>query len=367
MSDPYTDIQLIDKKGLRQDGRKMDELRPVKIEAGVLKRANGSCYLEWGENKVIAGVYGPREVHPRHMQNPLRGIVRARYNMAPFSVGDRKRPGPDRRSTEISKLLSEALERVVLTDRFPRTTVDVFIEVLEASAGTRCAGLTAASVALADAGIPMKDLVPSVASGKIDGHLVLDLGKAEDNFGEADVPFAMVPRTGEVVLLQMDGHLTQDEFDTILEMNRVASMEIYEIQKAALVTRYSSFTEEGEEEEKPAKEEPTKEEPAKEKPSKEEPAKEKPSKEKPAKEKPAKEEPAKEEPVKEEPPKEKPSKEEPAKEEPAKEEPAKEAPAKEKPAKEEATDVEKAIAEVEDIIDEAAAKAVTDEPEGGDK
>ncbi len=253
MSDPYTDIQLIDDKGLRLDGRRLDELRPIKIKAGVLDRADGSCYLEWGDNKVLAGVYGPREVHPRHMQNPLRGIVRARYNMTPFSVGERKRPGPDRRSTEISKLISEALENVVLTDRFPRTTVDVFIEILEASAGTRCAGLTAASVALADAGIPMKDLVPSVASGKIDGKVVLDLGKAEDNFGEADVPFAMVPRTGEVVLLQMDGHLTQEEFAQILEMNRKAALEIYEIQKAALVERYSSFTEEGEASEEPKK------------------------------------------------------------------------------------------------------------------
>ncbi len=175
MSDPYTDVQLIDKKGLRLDGRKLDELRPIKIKVGVLNRADGSCYLEWGENKVIVGVYGPREVHPRHMQNPMRGIVQARYNMVSFSVTERKRPGPDRRSSEISKLLSEALECVVLTDRFPRTTVDVYIEVVQASAGTRCAGLTAASVALADAGIPMRDMVASVASGKIDDKLVLDL------------------------------------------------------------------------------------------------------------------------------------------------------------------------------------------------
>jgi exosome complex component RRP41 len=246
MSDPDTDVQLIDKKGLRLDGRKLDELRPIKIEVGVLKRADGSCYLEWGENKVIVGVYGPREVHPRHMQNPMRGIVQARYNMVSFSVSERKRPGPDRRSSEISKLLSEALEHVVLTDRFPRTTVDVYIEVVQASAGTRCAGLTAASVALADAGIPMRDLIASVASGKVGDKLVLDLGQKEDNFGQADVPFAMVGRTGEVVLLQMDGHLTIEEFDTIMEMNRKASLEVYEIQKAALQDRYSSFTEEGE-------------------------------------------------------------------------------------------------------------------------
>jgi len=241
MSDPYSNMKLVDENGVRLDGRRLDELRPIRIEAGVLNRADGSCYLEWGNNKVLVGVYGPREVHPKHMQNPLRGIVQARYNMASFSVSERKRPGPDRRAVEISKITSEALEAVVLVDQFPRTTVDVYIEVLEASAGTRCAGLTAASVALADAGIPMKDMVVAIASGKIGKHLALDIGRAEDNFGQADVPFGVIPRTGEVVLLQMDGHLTKEEFETILEMNMRAAMQVYELQKAALVRRYSAF------------------------------------------------------------------------------------------------------------------------------
>ncbi|MCK4366115.1 MAG: exosome complex exonuclease Rrp41, partial [Thermoplasmatales archaeon] len=125
--------------GKRLDGRKPDELREIKIEAGVLHRAEGSCYLEWGGNKVIAAVYGPREAIPRHTQNPLRAIVNARYNMAAFSVDDRKRPGPDRRSREISKVISEALENVILLERFPRASIDVNIEVLDAEAGTRCA------------------------------------------------------------------------------------------------------------------------------------------------------------------------------------------------------------------------------------
>ncbi len=70
MSGMTTDIDLIDDNGIRIDGRKADELRPLKIEAGVLKRADGSAYVEWGKNKVLAAVYGPRECHPRHMQNP---------------------------------------------------------------------------------------------------------------------------------------------------------------------------------------------------------------------------------------------------------------------------------------------------------
>lgn len=232
------EIQLVDDSGRRLDGRALDELRPIRIEAGVLKRADGSAYIEWGDNRVLAAVYGPREAHPRHLQDPARALVQCRYNMAPFSVSDRKRPGPDRRSVEISKVAGEAFAAVVFTEQFPRTSVDIFIEVLQADAGTRCAGITAASVALADAGVPMRDLVASCASGKIAGQVALDLNKEEDNFGDADCPMAVVPRTGEIVLLQMDGHLMEDEFDRAMKLSMNAAMKIYEMQKEALRRRY---------------------------------------------------------------------------------------------------------------------------------
>jgi exosome complex component RRP41 len=233
------DMVLVDANGVRLDGRKLDELRPIRIEAGVLERADGSAYIEWGNNKVYAAVYGPREVHPRHDQSPTKAIVRCRYSMAPFSVDDRKRPGPDRRSQEISKVISEAFTAVVFTEQFPRTAIDVFMEVVQADAGTRCAALTAAAVALADAGIPMRDLVVAVASGKINGKVALDLNKAEDNFGEADCPMGIVPSTGEVVLLQMDGHLTRDEWVQALEYNQSAVKVINELQKDALRRRWA--------------------------------------------------------------------------------------------------------------------------------
>lgn len=231
------ELKVNDEK-VRADGRKFDELRPIKIEAGILKRADGSAYIEWGNNKILAAVYGPREVHPRHLQDPSKAIVQCRYNMAAFSVGERKRPGPDRRSVEISKVSSEALERVVFTEQFPRTTVDVYIEVLQADAGTRCAGLTAASVALADAGIPMSDLITACAVGKVNGEVVLDLCKEEDNNGEADMPVALMPRTQEIVLLQMDGHFTPEEFDKALELVKKGCDEVYFHQKNALLKKY---------------------------------------------------------------------------------------------------------------------------------
>ena len=226
------------KDGLRIDGRKPDEIRPIKIEAGVLYRADGSCYLEWGGNKVLAAVYGPREAIPRHIQDPTKALVNARYNMASFSVKERKRPGPDRRSTEISKVTSEALENVIFTELFPRTTIDVNIEVLDAEAGTRCAGITAAAVALADAGIPMRDIPVACAAGKVDGVVVLDLSAEEDQQGDADLPIAIAPRSEEILLLQMDGHLTYKEFEEALELALKGAKYVSKLQKEALMKKY---------------------------------------------------------------------------------------------------------------------------------
>jgi len=228
------DVVLI-KDGVRLDGRRFDELREVKMEVGVLKRAQGSAYLEWGKNKVMAAVYGPRELYPKFMQDPTKANVRCTYNLAPFSVDDRKRPGPDRRSVEISKVCAEALASVIQVKNYPNAVIDVFVEVLQADAGTRCAGLTAASLALADAGIPMKDLVASCAAGKVNGEVVVDMFKDEDNYGDADLPLAILPRTGEIVLLQMDGKMTRTEFSKAIQLAMGGAMKIYEMQKQALM------------------------------------------------------------------------------------------------------------------------------------
>jgi exosome complex component RRP41 len=239
-------IELI-KDGKRLDGRGFEELRPIKIEVDVLKRADGSCYFEIGNNKALAAVYGPREMHPRHLQDAKTAVVTYRYNMAPFSVDDRKRPGTDRRSVEISKVSREAIDPVILKEYYPKTAIDIYVELLQSDAGTRTAGINAASIALADAGIPMRDLVSSVAVGKIEGEVVLDLNAAEDNHGEADMPVAMVARTGIITMLQMDGRFTKDEFERGLKLAINACREIYGLQRTALIEKYSESIGGGEE------------------------------------------------------------------------------------------------------------------------
>ncbi len=230
--------------GKRVDGRDFDELRPIKIEAGVLKNADGSAYLEWGNNKILAGVYGPKEVFPRHMADPSKAIIKCRYTMAPFSsLADHGRTGPNRRSIEISKVTKEVFENVVILSEFPNSEIDIFIEVLQGDGGTRAAGITAASVALANAGIYMKDLVYAVSAGRIEDKIVLDFNMIEDNYSEADMPIAVAPRNNDILLLQMDGGLSKEQLKEAVGMVLEAGKKISVLQKAALNDNYKKATE----------------------------------------------------------------------------------------------------------------------------
>ncbi len=240
--------KLIDENGIRTDGRKVDELRPMKLSVGVLSNADGSAYLEQGKNKILAAVYGPREVHPRHLALPDRALLRCRYHMAPFSVEERKSPAPSRRELELSKVIREALEPTIFLEQYPRTSIDLFVEVLQAHGGTRCAGITVASLALADAGIPMRDLVVACASGKVGGKIVLDLNDIEDKEGEADVPVAFMPNLNAITLLQMDGLLTIEEFEKALDIAIEGCRRTYALQKETLKAMYVAIKEGVEEE-----------------------------------------------------------------------------------------------------------------------
>jgi exosome complex component RRP41 len=226
----------------RLDKRKLDETRPIEAKVGIIKRADGSAMFKIGETIAYAAVYGPRSMFPRFLQNPQKGTLRVNYNMMPFSGhGDRVRPGPSRRSKEISMVTQKALLPVVDLKDFPNAVVDVFIELPQTDAGTRCAGICAASMALADAGIKMKDLVASVAVGVLDGTVVADMNYDEEaHEGEvADIPVAVLPNSGKISLLQMDGLNTKENLGKALELAKKVCMDIYEIQKKALKEKFT--------------------------------------------------------------------------------------------------------------------------------
>jgi exosome complex component RRP41 len=229
---------LIDENGKRTDGRALDELREVKITVGSVKNADGSAFIEFGRNKVLAAVYGPREVHPKHMALPDRCVLRCRYHMSPFSTDTRKNPAPSRREVEISKVMREALEPALMLEDYPRAAIDVYVEVLQSDGGSRCAGITAASVALADAGINMRDLVAACAAGKVDDKIVLDINDVEDKEGGADMPVAYMPRLDQVTLLQLDGRMSPDQFNECMDKAILGCKMVYEIQRQALMQKY---------------------------------------------------------------------------------------------------------------------------------
>lgn len=232
--------KLIDENGLRTDGRRWDELRPIKIEVGTLHNADGSAYIEFGKNKIVAAVYGPKEMHPKHMLLPDRAVLKCRYHMAPFSVDERKNPAPSRREIEISKVIREAIQPALILEDYPRTAIQIYVEVLQSDGGSRVAGITAASLALADAGINMRDLVVGCAVGKVDGKVVLDLNDTEDKEGSGDMPFAFMPNFNQVTLLQLDGLFTPEEFKQAIEMATGGARKVYALQRDALLRKYFS-------------------------------------------------------------------------------------------------------------------------------
>lgn len=215
----------------------------MSAKAGVISRADGSAMFQVGKTIAIAAVYGPRDLHPRFLQNPKKGRLRCYYSMMPFSgSGNRVRPGPNRRAKEISMVTEKAINPVLDLSEFPNTVVDVFIEFPQTDAGSRCAGICAASIALADAGIPMKDMVAAVSVGKVDDKVLVDLDYAEEAYehGEvADVPLAIIPSTGELTLLQMDGEISREELLEAIKMSKKAIGMISELQRKALKDKYA--------------------------------------------------------------------------------------------------------------------------------
>ncbi len=204
---------------MRTDNRADDELRNIKLEVGILNNATGSAYIEWGKNKILVGVYGPEEAPPA-IEIQDKAILKVEYRMTTFSsLEEHGKYTPNRRAIEISKVLREALSNLVLLDKYPGGIIEINILVLQAEGGTRVASFVASVAALIDAGIALRDIGYGISAGKVNGRIVLDLSKEEDNLGQGDIPICM-SRTGEILLLQLDGKISREEFEKALNMIR---------------------------------------------------------------------------------------------------------------------------------------------------
>jgi exosome complex component RRP41 len=225
----------------REDGRGgPEDLRQITAKVGIIKNAKGSAFFKIGKTAAYAAVYGPKELHPRFLQNPERGRLRCTYSMMPFSgVGERIRPGPNRRAKEISLVTEKSLNSVVDLSEFPNAVVDVHVEIPQADAGTRCAGICAATMALVDAGFKMTDMPVGISCGLVGGEVVADLTYNEEaSEGAVDLALCILPRTGKVTLMQMDGPISKEDLVKAVELGKKVAIPLAQQLKTAILEKF---------------------------------------------------------------------------------------------------------------------------------
>lgn len=234
---------------LRNDGRKPEEIRRMRIQMGSIssQTVGGSALVEMGLTIAMATVRGPMECARRSDELPDRAILDVVCKATPFaSSGDRRvtNPNTDRRLLEISHLLKRALEAAVLLQLYPKSRIEVVVCLLADDGGRLCAAINAASLALVDAGIPMKDLVCSCSAGYSGGNdtTLVDLNRREESSygGQPSVylPCAMLPQRGTVVLAQCEARLPDfDTLERVLEAAMDGCRAVFDILQAAVRER----------------------------------------------------------------------------------------------------------------------------------
>ena len=237
---------MIEREFMRHDGRRNDEMRPVKIERNYLRNAEGSVLIEVGNTRVICSATVEDKV-PRFMFGQGRGWITAEYGMLPRSTESRMNReavrGRGGRTYEIQRLIGRSLRSAVQLDMLPEITVIVDCDVIEADGGTRTAAITGSCVALFDAlskiGLnqdPMNYFMSAISVGLVDDQLVLDLDYYEDSNAQVDMNLIM-SESGAFVEIQGTAErrpFTPDELQTLLELGRKGCLELIQVQKEVL-------------------------------------------------------------------------------------------------------------------------------------
>ncbi|MBI3609436.1 MAG: ribonuclease PH [Nitrospirae bacterium] len=235
----------------RPDGRRNDELRPVKITRSYLKNAEGSVLIEMGDTKVICTVTMDESVPP-FLRGKKKGWLSAEYGMLPRSSHERipresVRGRIGGRTHEIQRLIGRSLRAVTDLDALGERTLWIDCDVIQADGGTRTASITGAFIALADAlahaqkegridRIPIKDYLAAVSVGRVRGRTVLDLCYAEDSNAEVDMNVVM---TGSDKFVEIQGTaelhpFTRSEMDGLMALARKGVKQLIARQKKLL-------------------------------------------------------------------------------------------------------------------------------------
>ncbi|MCH7487334.1 MAG: ribonuclease PH [Proteobacteria bacterium] len=236
---------------MRPSGRAPDRLRPVSLEPGFSKYAEGSCLARFGDTHVLSTATVEQRVPP-WMRDTGRGWVTAEYGMLPRSTATRTgreavQGRQSGRSQEIQRLIGRSLRAVTDLEALGEMQIRIDCDVLQADGGTRTAAITGAYVALhlalqrlVDLGVigavPLTDRVAAVSSGLYKGTPVLDLDYEEDSAAEADANFVITARGGivEIQVTAEDAPIPEDRFMELLSLARTGIAELTAIQGKVL-------------------------------------------------------------------------------------------------------------------------------------
>eukprot|EP00277_Geminigera_cryophila_P030209 CAMPEP_0173056854 /NCGR_PEP_ID=MMETSP1102-20130122/386_1 /TAXON_ID=49646 /ORGANISM="Geminigera sp., Strain Caron Lab Isolate" /LENGTH=247 /DNA_ID=CAMNT_0013922245 /DNA_START=1 /DNA_END=744 /DNA_ORIENTATION=- len=228
--------EYVDLSGLRLDGRRPHELRKLSAKLGVVSRATGSAILDHGHTKIVASVYGPRECSSRAKEEHDRSIVNCDVFMAPFAQANRrKRTRGDRVGSEVAALIRQTFEAVLFTSVYPRSQIDITVEVLHADGPVRASAINCVTLAMIDAGLPLRDFVTACDVGYIDGHVLVDLNDLESSARGAELCVALMPNVQEVSSTHLEPKLPLDALPMVMESAMEASKEVYKLLQAIVL------------------------------------------------------------------------------------------------------------------------------------
>ncbi|XP_050203825.1 exosome complex component RRP41-like [Mercurialis annua] len=199
---------------VRPDGRGFHDCRPAFFRTGAVNAAAGSAYAEFGNTKVIVSVFGPRESKKAMMYSDV-GRLNCNVSYTTFSTSVRGQ-GSDHK--EFSSMLHKALEGAIMLESFPKTTVDVFALVLESGGSDLSVVISCASLALADAGIMMYDLVAGVSVSCLGKNLVIDPVFQEERNQDGSLMITCMPSRYEVTQLTVTGEWSAAKVNEAMQL-----------------------------------------------------------------------------------------------------------------------------------------------------
>ncbi|EIE24670.1 ribosomal protein S5 domain 2-like protein [Coccomyxa subellipsoidea C-169] len=230
-------MEFVSPEGLRLDGRRPKELRALRCQLGPLPQADGSALFEMGNTKVIATAYGPKVADNRSQALHNRAIVKCDYAEAAFSTGNRRqrRGRGDRKTTELASTIRSALEHTILLDLFPRAQIGVSVQVLQADGGVLGACINAAMLALANAGIPLRDMIAATSAGYLESTPLLDLNFLESTGAGPEVTLALHTNLDKVVILTEDSTIAAEPFEAVTELAQQGCKAVAHFMRAQLL------------------------------------------------------------------------------------------------------------------------------------